>query len=59
MQKTDPMYGSYHKKSYIVKEMSLNITVCILIYYHVELRIIEEDTFLKLWCYVNLTNLSQ
>jgi len=49
------MYGSYHKNSYIVKGMGLNITVCILMYYHVELRIIGEDSFLKLWCYFNLT----
>jgi hypothetical protein len=60
MQKTDTMYGSYHKNSYIVKGMGLNITVRILIYYQVEVRIIQEGSILKLWFNFNLKiNLSQ
>ena len=39
MQKKDIMYGSYHKNSYIVKGMGFNITICILIYYYLEMRI--------------------
>lgn len=60
MQKTDTVYGSYHKNSYIAKRMGLNITVCVLMYYHVEWRIIQEGSLLKLWCKFNLPiNLNQ
>jgi len=60
MQKTDTLCGSYRKNSYIVKGTGLIITVCILINYHVELRIIHEGSFLKRWGNFNLTiNLSQ